>query len=124
VSHDNRRDDLSGRHVAVVGMNYAPEPTGIAPYTAGLAEMLVEAGARVTVVTGVPHYPTWTVDPEYRWSLRVRERRHGVDVIRARHFVPRRQSVGSLHVRRRRARAGGGHCVGTTGHLGCGVWWG
>jgi glycosyltransferase involved in cell wall biosynthesis len=93
VSDEAERDDLSGRHVAVVGMNYAPEPTGIAPYTAGLAEMRVDAGARVTVVTGIPHSPTWTVDPEYRWTLRAHERRNGVDVIRARHFVPRRQSI-------------------------------
>ena len=93
MSDERPYDDLSGRHVAVVGMNYAPEPTGIAPYTAGLAEMLVDAGARVTVVTGVPHYPTWTIDPEYRWRLRAHERQHGVDIIRARHFVPRRQSV-------------------------------
>ena len=86
-------DALQGRHVAVVGMNYAPEPTGIAPYTAGLAEMLVDAGARVTVVTGIPHYPSWTVPAEYKWRLRSHETINGVDVIRARHFVPARQSV-------------------------------
>lgn len=86
-------DALRGRHVAVVGMNYAPEPTGIAPYTAGLAEMLVDAGARVTVVTGIPHYPSWTVPAEYKRSLRSHERINGVDVIRARHFVPARQNI-------------------------------
>jgi glycosyltransferase involved in cell wall biosynthesis len=86
-------DALAGRHIAVVGMNYAPEPTGIAPYTAGLAEMLVEAGARVTVVTGIPHYPSWTVPAEYTWRLRAHETHNGVSVIRARHFVPARQNV-------------------------------
>lgn len=84
---------LDGRHIAVVGMNYAPEPTGIAPYTAGLAEMLVDAGARVTVVTGIPHYPSWTVPDEYRWHLRTHETVNGVEVVRARHFVPARQNV-------------------------------
>ena len=84
---------LVGRHVAVVGMNYAPETTGIAPYTTGLAEMLVEDGARVTVVTGVPHYPSWTLDPQYRWKVRATEELGGVTVVRARHYVPRRPNV-------------------------------
>ncbi len=84
---------FSGRHIAVVGMNYAPESTGIAPYTAGLAEMLVHDGAAVTVLTGVPHYPSWTLDPEYRWRMRSHEERNGVTVIRARHYVPARPNV-------------------------------
>ena len=29
--------------VAILGINYAPEPTGIAPYTTGLAMGLAEA---------------------------------------------------------------------------------
>lgn len=84
---------LRGRRVAVVGMNYAPETTGIAPYTTGLAEMLVADGARVTAVCGVPHYPSWTLDPSYRFRLRAREQRGGVEVLRARHYVPRRPHV-------------------------------
>jgi glycosyltransferase involved in cell wall biosynthesis len=74
-------------------MSYAPEPTGIAPYTAGLAEMLVEHGARVEVLAGVPHYPSWRVADEYRWRLRADEELGGVRVRRARHFVPRRQNA-------------------------------
>lgn len=74
-------------------MSYAPEPTGIAPYTAGLAQVLVEAGADVDVVAGMPHYPSWRVEPEDRWRLRRREELSGVRVYRARHFVPARQTV-------------------------------
>lgn len=84
---------LDGVRVCVVGINYAPEPTGSAPYTAGLAEMLAAHGAQVQVVTGIPHYPAWQVPPEYRWRLRSREWRNGVEVLRARHFVPGRQSA-------------------------------
>jgi colanic acid biosynthesis glycosyl transferase WcaI len=76
-----------------VGINYAPEPSGSAPYTAGLAEMLAEADYCVDVVAGVPHYPTWRIAPGYRWALRRHESRNGVRVHRMRHFVPRSQSA-------------------------------
>ena len=48
---------VAGKHVLVVGINYAPEPTGIAPYTTGLAEHLAQTAASVEVFTGLPHYP-------------------------------------------------------------------
>jgi glycosyltransferase involved in cell wall biosynthesis len=78
--------------VLVIGINYAPEPTGSAPYTAGLAEMIATF-ADVDVVAGVPHYPGWQVDAAYRWHLRRSEHRNGVDVRHFRHFVPARQSA-------------------------------
>jgi colanic acid biosynthesis glycosyl transferase WcaI len=84
---------LAGRSVCVVGMNYAPEHTGIAPYTTGLAEIAAELGANVEVLTGVPHYPSWSPSPEYRWRLRAGESRNGVTVRRARHFVPSKPSA-------------------------------
>jgi colanic acid biosynthesis glycosyl transferase WcaI len=51
--------------VLVVGLNYAPEPTGIAPYTSGLAKGLAARGHRVRVLTGLPHYPQWRVADGY-----------------------------------------------------------
>lgn len=77
----------------IAGVNYTPEETGIAPYTTGLAEHLVRRGHQVTMITGVPSYPQWRVDPEYRRVLRARELRGGVDVRRIRNYVPRRQST-------------------------------
>jgi colanic acid biosynthesis glycosyl transferase WcaI len=77
----------------ISGISYAPEETGIAPYTTGLAEHLVDRGHQVTVVTGVPSYPQWRVYPEYRKVLRARELRGGVEVRRVRNYVPRRQST-------------------------------
>lgn len=91
--------ELVGRHVAVVGINYSPEVTGIAPYTTAMAEHLAGSAASVTVLTGTPHYPHWTVPAEYRWSLRsggtsAPAPGAGVPrVRRLRHFVPRSQSV-------------------------------
>jgi colanic acid biosynthesis glycosyl transferase WcaI len=79
--------------VALFGINYSPEETGIAPYTTGLAEHLVSLGHEVRVVAGMPHYPAWTVESEYRNSLWRRERINGVEVHRRRHFVSRKQSA-------------------------------
>ena len=45
--------------VLIVGINYSPEPTGIGPFTAGLAEHLAARGDEVTVLTGLPSYPGW-----------------------------------------------------------------
>jgi len=89
-----RAFDHDERHmsVLVVGINYAPEQTGSAPYTAGLAEMIADF-ADVEVIAGAPHYPSWRVEPEYRWRLRRDELRNGVDVRHFRHFIPRRQSA-------------------------------
>jgi colanic acid biosynthesis glycosyl transferase WcaI len=51
--------------VLILGLNYAPESTGIALYTTGLAEGLAAKGHRVRVLTGLPHYPQWKVAPGY-----------------------------------------------------------
>jgi colanic acid biosynthesis glycosyl transferase WcaI len=48
-------------HVLIIGINYRPEPTGIGPYTAGLAEHLAARGEEVTVLTGLPSLRT-TID--------------------------------------------------------------
>lgn len=74
------------RRVLFVGINYAPESTGIAPYTTGMAEGLAEAGHSVRVITGVPHYPSWSNFTGMR-GLRSHERIGGVDVRRVRHFI-------------------------------------
>ncbi len=73
--------------VTVLGLHYAPEVTGNAPYTRGLAAGLAKRGHDVQVLTGYPHYPSWTIDPRYRgWSSR--EDLDGVAVRRFRHHVP------------------------------------
>ena len=72
--------------VSILGLNYAPEPTGIAPYTTGMAHFLADAGHDVQVVTGLPHYPHWKVQEGFRsgtteWDGNVR-------VTRVAHPVP------------------------------------
>jgi colanic acid biosynthesis glycosyl transferase WcaI len=79
-------------NVLITGINYWPESTGIAPYTTELAEHLAEVGHRVAVITGVPHYPQWSIHPEYVRGP-YRETRSGVRIIRRHHYVPTQQSA-------------------------------
>lgn len=79
-------------NVLVVGINYRPETTGIAPYTTAVAEHLAASGHRTTVLTGFSHYPAWRHDPGDR-RLRAVERLRGVRVLRRRHYVPATQSA-------------------------------
>ncbi|MGI3782956.1 MAG: glycosyltransferase family 4 protein [Janthinobacterium lividum] len=76
----------------VIGLNYAPEPTGIAPYTTGLVEGLHEAGHQVRVIAAQPHYPSWKVAAEYEGRV-VDESRAGVKVRRIRPWLPRRRGL-------------------------------
>lgn len=72
----------------IVAMNYAPEPSGTAPFTSKLAEHL--AGDHdVLVLAGVPHYPEWRVRQGYR-HWRTDRTEGGVRVRRLLHAVPRR----------------------------------
>lgn len=79
--------------VLIVGINYWPEPTGIAPYTTAMAEHLVRRGVRVRVITGLPTYPTWEVPSAYRRVFNRAEERNGVQIQRVRHAVPRTQDA-------------------------------
>jgi len=77
--------------VAIISLNYAPERTGIARYTASLAQGLARRGHDVHVITTHPHYPDWKIEPGYgEW--RRDELLDGVRVRRVRHFVPKRPS--------------------------------
>ncbi|MBD2763053.1 glycosyltransferase family 4 protein [Kocuria sp. cx-116] len=78
-----------GQRVLFIGLNYAPEHTGIAPYTSGMAHALTAAGWDVGVVTGLPHYPQWQVHAGYERGNRNRDIINGVPVARVPHPVPR-----------------------------------
>ena len=90
--HGLERDGRPLR-VLAIGINFGPEHTGIAPYTTQLCEFLSGHGAAVSVLTGVPHYPAWAVDPGYRWRFRKVDKRDRLEVRRLRHYVPRSQSA-------------------------------
>jgi glycosyltransferase involved in cell wall biosynthesis len=77
-----------GRGLLLFGINYEPEPTGIALNTTWWSELLAERGWETTVVTGIPHYPSWRpgeVEPiRYHGPVRITHRPH---------YVPRRMSA-------------------------------
>jgi colanic acid biosynthesis glycosyl transferase WcaI len=80
-------------HLALFSYNYAPEPTGIPYYNTRMCAWLVRRlGWRVTVHTGIPHYPWWQVPAEYAGrdfrAGRGDEVIDGVEVQRVPHYVP------------------------------------
>lgn len=78
--------------VTIIGLHFAPEPTGNAPYTTSLAAGLADKGWDVKVITGFPHYPQWEIYDGY--SGRVHREWHGnAEVLRLRQYVPRRPSL-------------------------------
>jgi len=84
----------SNLRITILGLNYSPELTGIAPYTTALAEGLVRAGHTVHVLSGYPHYPEWSIKQGYSGWIR-EELINGVFVTRLRHHVP--QSPNALN---------------------------
>ena len=74
--------------ITVVGINYAPEVTGIAPYTTGFAEGMARAGHQVNVVTALPHYPEWRVTPGYERAYGAPTRINNVRIRRVKLHVP------------------------------------
>jgi acetyltransferase-like isoleucine patch superfamily enzyme/glycosyltransferase involved in cell wall biosynthesis len=77
-----------------VGINYDPEPTGIAPYTSAIARHLAAMAGNVTAFVGVPHYPSWRVPAQYRGGVRRRESVDaGLTVVRHAHYVPTKQTA-------------------------------
>ncbi len=81
------------RRLLLVSTNYAPEHAGIGPYATQIAEHWAAGGAEVHVLTGMPHYPAWRLDPAYTGVRRVEEERAGVRVHRRAHSVPDRQTA-------------------------------
>ena len=73
--------------VLLIGINYAPEESGNAPYNTGFAEHMAMRGHEVHFLAGVPHYPSWTRG-QARSGIH-----NGVHVHRRWHFVPGSQSA-------------------------------
>lgn len=73
--------------VVLLGLNYAPEPIGIGPYTRGWAEALAQRGHLVQVICGVPYYPDWQRHAGFPRGFS-RSSEAGVEVLRVPHHVP------------------------------------
>ncbi len=74
--------------ILIVGLNYAPEPVGIGPYTQGLAEALAGQGAEVEVIAGQPYYPQWRPYSGYPASAWRTGAENGITITRCPHYIP------------------------------------
>ena len=79
--------------VAVWGINYSPEVTGIAPYNVALCRHLLASGHDVRMVTTFSYYPTWKKLPADAGRLYRTDQIDGVPVHRCWHFVPAKPSA-------------------------------
>lgn len=78
---------MKAERVLIVGLNFAPEPVGIGPYTQGLAEALAAQGRTIEVICGQPYYPQWRPYPGFGAGWR-RTIEQGVTVLRCPHYIP------------------------------------
>ena len=75
-------------NVLIVGLNYAPEPIGIGPYTRDMATFLAQSGAQVSVVSAAPYYPYWKVAKGHNRFFHRHAVEEGVRVTRCPLYVP------------------------------------
>ncbi|HZD48526.1 MAG TPA: glycosyltransferase WbuB [Silvibacterium sp.] len=77
--------------ILLLGLNYAPELTGIGKYSAEMMEWLAERGHEVRVITTPPYYPSWKVREDYKaWAYRREVSAAGVEIYRCPLWVPSR----------------------------------
>ena len=75
--------------ILLLGLNYAPELTGIGKYSGEMMEWLATRGHEIRVVTAPPYYPAWKVREDYRWWAWRREvSPAGVKILRCPLWVP------------------------------------
>lgn len=73
---------MAGPHILFLTDNFPPEVNAPASRSFEHARAWVRAGARVTIITGAPNFPTGKVFPGYRNRLWQRECIDGIEVIR------------------------------------------
>lgn len=78
--------------ILVFGINYYPELTGIGKYTAEMCSWLAAHHHHVEVITGMPYYPHWQVQQQYRSKWWHTENISGVKVHRCPLYVPKKVS--------------------------------
>jgi colanic acid biosynthesis glycosyl transferase WcaI len=75
--------------VLILGLNFAPELTGLGRYTADFAAWLSERGHEVRVITAPPYYPEWRVRAGYTAAAWRRETIGQIGVLRCPVWLPR-----------------------------------
>ncbi|MBL0141379.1 MAG: glycosyltransferase family 4 protein [Betaproteobacteria bacterium] len=78
-------------HILFLTDNFPPETNAPASRTHEHAKRWVADGHRVTVVTGVPNFPSGTVHPGYRNAIWQRETIDGIEVVRVWTYITANQ---------------------------------
>lgn len=89
--------------VATLGINYAPEPTGITPHSTGIAVAFAARGNRVTTLNDRRRYRPYWRRNSHATAFRSDEVIGGVRVRRFKHPVPSRASWSARAARAARA---------------------
>ena len=76
--------------ILILGLNFAPELTGIGKYTGELAAWLAAREHTVRVITTPPYYPSWKFSPGYSGYAYRKEMLGRIEVWRCPLWVPRR----------------------------------
>ncbi len=76
--------------IAIVGINFHPEPISTGKYTSELAAYLAKKGLEVRVITAPPYYPQWEIQKPYSSWRYSKEQWQGVEIFRCPLWVPRR----------------------------------
>jgi len=85
-----KKDIAAKKKVLILGINFAPELTGIGKYTGEMVDWLVEKDYDVTMVTSFPYYPNWSVQKPYSGRIYKKETEKGgkLNVYRCPMYVP------------------------------------
>lgn len=81
---------MGNKHIAVVSLNYAPEPVGIGKYNTEFLEYVKESGVDASIICAQPYYPAWQIFKDYNGYRYSYEERNGVFVRRCPLFVPKK----------------------------------
>jgi colanic acid biosynthesis glycosyl transferase WcaI len=74
--------------ILLIGINFAPELTGVGKYTGEMTEWLARRGHSIMTIAAPPHYPLWKIGEGYKsWAWRSEET-HGSRTIRCPVYIP------------------------------------
>lgn len=68
-----KKNFTTNKRILLMGINFAPELTGIGKYTGEMADWLAENGYHCTVLTSFPYYPNWKVQQPYSGNFYKKE---------------------------------------------------
>lgn len=82
-------NNIKGKHITLISLNFYPEDTAIGLYSTQLAEYLEKQGAQLSVITAFPYYPKWSIADEYKnKGPYLHEKKGTINIYRYKQFTP------------------------------------